>query len=272
MWRHRDRLEQRRKALGLTQAEVAAAIGCRTRTYMRYESGESEPMLRTRPRLAEALGVSMAHLAVLLDGDDAQAPNGQQVPKDLTLLASLEQGAAELRAYEPRTVYALLQTQAYASAVERSDVIPRTEEGVARRVELRQLRQQVLTRQLEPLRFSVILDESVLRRVTGGPDVMAEQLDHLVEVADLPSVDLRVFPFSAGQHPVGASSPFLLLTSHENPAPFMVCLGDRTGLRYIENDDTIASHVVLFNYLIDHALSPTASIDHIRRISKETFR
>jgi transcriptional regulator with XRE-family HTH domain len=43
-------------------------------------------------------------------------------------------------------------------------------------------------------RFFVLIEESVLRNVIGGSDVMAGQLGHLISVASLPSVSLGIIP------------------------------------------------------------------------------
>ena len=43
-------------------------------------------------------------------------------------------------------------------------------------------------------RFLVLIEESVLRNVIGGPEVMAGQLGHLITVASLPSVSLGIVP------------------------------------------------------------------------------
>ena len=43
-------------------------------------------------------------------------------------------------------------------------------------------------------RFGVLIEESVLRNVIGGPEVMAGQLGHLITVASLPSVSLGIIP------------------------------------------------------------------------------
>jgi transcriptional regulator with XRE-family HTH domain len=43
-------------------------------------------------------------------------------------------------------------------------------------------------------RFFVVVEESVLRNVIGGVEVMAGQLGHLISVASLPSVSLGVIP------------------------------------------------------------------------------
>jgi hypothetical protein len=43
-------------------------------------------------------------------------------------------------------------------------------------------------------RFLVLIEESVLRNVIGGAEVMAGQLGHLITVASLPSVSLGIIP------------------------------------------------------------------------------
>lgn len=43
-------------------------------------------------------------------------------------------------------------------------------------------------------RFLVVIEESVLRTVIGGAEVMAGQLGHLITVASLPSVSLTIVP------------------------------------------------------------------------------
>jgi len=92
----RQRLVQRRKALGLTQEELAELVAVGRSTVMRWERGESEPMPSIRPRLARALKVSADLLESLLTVDDqrgdAAAP--RQLP---TAIADFKGRAAELR-------------------------------------------------------------------------------------------------------------------------------------------------------------------------------
>ena len=62
----RDRLAQRRKALGLTQEAPASLLDVERSTVVRWERGETEPLPWIRPRLADALRVSADRLAELL--------------------------------------------------------------------------------------------------------------------------------------------------------------------------------------------------------------
>jgi len=64
---------------------------------------------------------------------------------------------------------------------------------------VRRDRQALLTSE-NAAQFSFVLSESALRRVIGGPKVMAEQLHHLAELSRLPTVDIQVIPFDTLSH------------------------------------------------------------------------
>jgi len=58
-----DVIKARRAEIGMSQAQLAEAADVGTRQIARYESGDSEPGLGVALRLAEALGISLTHLA-----------------------------------------------------------------------------------------------------------------------------------------------------------------------------------------------------------------
>lgn len=270
MGRQRQRLIDRREDLGLTREQVAEVLGINPKTYARCEQGKTMLRVGQRPQLARLLHWSPAELRVALTDDGQVAPpSGQTVPQWLTLYASLEQAASRLWTFQPMTVPALLQTRDYAAAVERIAPVPMTGDVVAERVEMRMARQGVLDREPEPLHLSVVLDESVLHRVTGGPRVMATQLRHLAEVSERPNVELRVLPLDAGVHSA-AFGGFIVLASSGASDPQMVCVEDRTGIRYLEGPHAVDAHVEVFGHMCDYALSPGDSVDVVRTIAKET--
>ena len=278
----RHRLKARREQQGLTQEQLALSIGVATSTYREWERGLSTPRVGFRPRLAERLDVSLVEVDSYLNananangeaegGGAVAAPSGQAVPTWLTLYASLEQGASHLWAFQPMTVHALLQTPAYARAVERVGPRPASDEWVARRVELRLARQGVLIRTPDPLQLAVVLDESVLLRLTGGPVVMAAQLAHLAAMAQQPNVDLRILPLVAGVH-AASFGAFTLLASPGATTAQMACVTDRTGVRYLEGPHAVDAHVEVFDHLCEHSLSLTESVDLIRNIAEERYQ
>jgi transcriptional regulator with XRE-family HTH domain len=56
-------MRARRAALGMTQAELAAAAGVDQRQIRRYEAGQTQPALSVAVAIARALGVSVNELA-----------------------------------------------------------------------------------------------------------------------------------------------------------------------------------------------------------------
>ncbi len=257
----RDRLAARRKARGHTQESLAQALGVTTGTVAHWEQGTSTPGARHRSKLSTELAWTPEHLATVLDGEVA----GHDVPHWLTLYASLEQSAAAVCAWQPYTIHALLQTEGYATAVEAKGPSDDPDEVIAKRVDLRLDRQIALTRGVQ---LSVVLDESVLLRRTGGREVMAEQLDYLATMMRLPNVDVRVLPLDAGVHSA-AFGTFTTLTSAAGAAPFLVCVEHRAGHQYLEDAAAVAAHDRLFNHLREHALDPETSRDVIVSRSKE---
>ena len=109
-----------------------------------------------------------------------------------------EAQARRLRWFEPLIVPGLLQTQRYMRAIlsTRMGATPEElDEAIAGRIE----RQRILGRE-HPPELWVILDEAVLRRPVGGPDMMREQLTYLTEAGRRPNVAIQVVPFGAGAH------------------------------------------------------------------------
>lgn len=111
---------------------------------------------------------------------------------------SYESVASTLRNFEITVVPGLLQTADYAAEAMASASMPA--EKIPRAVELRLERQKLFDR-AEPPETHFIVDESVIRRVVGGPDVMREQLRHLRQLAARPSITLQIVPFTAGLYP-----------------------------------------------------------------------
>src|SRR5262245_47632982 len=58
-----QRLQELRRARGMTQAELSAAAGVGLDSYRKWESGKRTPMLDTAAKLAKALGVTVGVLA-----------------------------------------------------------------------------------------------------------------------------------------------------------------------------------------------------------------
>jgi transcriptional regulator with XRE-family HTH domain len=110
--------------------------------------------------------------------------------------AAVYDRARLFRIYEPAVVPGLLQTRDYALSVLSTSIsffrIPDdAEEGADARVE----RQRVLTH--GDRRFHMLLGEQCLHTNVGGTDIMAAQLERLLELLKLPRMRLGIIPFDA---------------------------------------------------------------------------
>ena len=107
-------------------------------------------------------------------------------------IARVEADSARLRVFHCSIVVGLAQTPAYARAVF-SDGGDITGEDLDRCVAERLDRQRVLDSGRD---ITLLMTEGALRWQAGGPDVMAEQLDHIAEISHKPHVRVGVIPWT----------------------------------------------------------------------------
>jgi hypothetical protein len=108
----------------------------------------------------------------------------------------------------------MLQTKAYARTVMSAVRMQQSASQIDRALELRILRQEVLTRE-DPLKLWLILDEAVILRTVGGAEVMRSQLIHLLEASELPNVTLQVHLLRlSNQRGEPAGCPLLVSQHH----------------------------------------------------------
>lgn len=180
---------------------------------------------------------------------------------------ALEDDAESVRFYASAIIPGLLQAQAYAQEIIRTGfiVVPRGE--IERRVLIRMTRQHVLTRD-NPLKFTAVLDEATLRRHVGGPDVMKEQLLHLMEMANRPNVTLQVLPFARGSHPAMPGA-FSILQFPDVNASDIVFLENMTSDLIIEDEREVHEYGLVFDILCGLALEQDESTTLISQIANE---
>jgi hypothetical protein len=129
-------------------------------------------------------------------------------------------------------------------------------------------RQQLLTQPDAPELWTV-LDEAVLRRPPGGPEVMRGQLEHLLQIADLPNVTVQIVPFDVGPH-AAAGGPFTILRFPEPDLPDLVYLEQLNSALYLDHPDDVIDYVTIMDQLCIQAETGTASKDMLRALLKRT--
>jgi hypothetical protein len=156
----------------------------------------------TNEKVAEEL-LALAREARRTLHDD----HNYDVPREILELIDCESAASNISQFESTFIPGILQTEEYALTVLQyfcgKTSAP---EHVAHLVDLRLSRRDLLTIEDAP-HFSFIIDEAAILRPVGSPAIMSWQLEHLVTVAELPNVSIRVTPYSAGLHP-GIRSSF----------------------------------------------------------------
>jgi transcriptional regulator with XRE-family HTH domain len=178
----------------------------------------------------------------------------------------LEEAATRIRSYEIQFVPGLLQTESYARAVTILGHAHSPAEEIERRVSLRMARKSLL-RGLRAPHLWVVIDEAVLRRPIGGPDIMREQLDYLIDCAAMPNVTLQVIPFQAGGHSA-AGGPFSILRFAEADLPDVVYLEQLTSAIYLDKRETVDHYLAVMERLCLDAFPAEHSTDAISTIAE----
>ena len=127
-------------------------------------------------------------------------------------------------------------------------------------------RQPILV-EANPPSLWAILDEAVLHRQVGGPGVMREQLNHLVEQAQLASVTLQVLPHTAGAHS-GLDGAFDILGFEEPGDPDVVHIEHFTSQLYLERPDEVRRYSQSFDLLRATALGVDDSVAFVAELAK----
>src|SRR5215469_13545205 len=188
-----------------------------------------------------------------------QSYGSSVIPGAYAGLIGLEAEAATIRSYEPELVPGLLQTADYARAIIRAGRPMDTTEEIDQRVEVRLERQEVLTRtDPPPPKVNIVLNEGVLARRVGGPEVMRAQIEHLVRERDRANITIQILPFSTGEHPA-MLGPFYMLTFIDPADTGVVNVEDVTGAHVLERPEEIRAYEEVWDAIQAKAVSPADS-------------
>src|SRR6266568_1211781 len=268
-------LRRLREASNLTTAEAAEAIRATHSKISRLERGRTAARQRDVADLLTLYGVTdeaeRGGLLILARQAGAQGWWQQYsdiLPKWLELYIGLEKAASIIRTYEVQFVHGLMQTEDYARAVILISNAHAPAAEIDRRVSIRMERQRLLTQPGAPDLWAV-LDEAALRRAPDGPKVMLAQLEHLLQIADLPNVTIQVVPFHVGPH-AAAGGPFTILRFPEPDLPDLVYLEQLNSALYLDQPDDVLDYLTVMNQLCVQAETGAASKDMLSALLKQT--
>ncbi|MBD3009158.1 helix-turn-helix transcriptional regulator [Streptomyces sp. 5-10] len=257
---------------GMTLEEAGRLVGISKATVSRYETQEGPVKWPIVDALCREYGASEAERkAVVGLAKDAKRQGwwtsfADSLPESMNLLFTLEDEAVREDHFACLYVPGLLQTRGYTEAVQHASEMRLSAEEIARLVDLRMKRQEILSRP-KPPHLWAILDESVIRRVVGSREVMREQLSHLLRANESPDITLQVLPFAKGAHSAAMGS-FVILGGAE-PSLDVVYVDIHVGSLFMEKDEELERYRVAFDYLRAQALDMASSSALIERVREE---
>jgi transcriptional regulator with XRE-family HTH domain len=250
----------------LTTRQAAKRVGMSIATLNRMENALREITAEDVAALLAVYGVTgpdRARILVLARNANLSGwreTDGDGLPLHVRALTSFESDAARIVNSAMLRIPGFLQTAAYMRTALISVGFPadKREEMVAARLQ----RQQVLVKRTPP-DYVAIIDEAALRRTTGSRELMAEQCQHIIDMAARPNVDIRIIPFDHGSHP-GLDGSFIQLDFTKGES--IVYLELIQSSMFLDAVHEVRPYCETTDSLMKVALSSAESVKFLRRL------
>lgn len=269
-------LRQEREALDISLSKFAPMVDLSKSQLSRIETGQALPKEHELGKILQTLGVKgdrYEELVKLLQGADSiqwlATTLGDQAQQQAAMVAAeaeadwIVDGAALL-------VPGTSQVDGYARAIMSGGIVPRGE--IAASVAMRMGRRDVIdpNRRANPARYTALIDEAVLHRIVGSPEIMVDQLTHLLEVASWPHTAIHVVALDAGWTRL-ASGPFTYLERGEAGTP-IVYLGSRRSTLILHAKEDVTEYRETVDSVLQAAMLEPESAELIAAVRDEMRR
>ena len=191
--------------------------------------------------------------------------------EELRLLIDLEKDADRIRTVRVEVIPALLQCESYVRA-QHAEIEER--DGVDREdfIRARLARQDILDER-EPPTLEFVLSESCLRRVWAPPEIMREQIEHVIRLSKRPNILVKVVPFDLpASRRVAISDTFTLIRvpSPGAAGPLEVAWTEGAGeIRYLDDKKALAAHEASWTRLSNAALRYDETRKFLSQVAKD---
>jgi transcriptional regulator with XRE-family HTH domain len=259
-------LKRHRLTAKLDQEHAAQALACSKAKISRVESGINSAKVAEVRYLLDLYGVTDTEEINRLEWLARNANKrgwwmDYQLPSAKLEYIALETDASYIRTWQPVFIPGVLQTADYTRAlVDATPEItsPGTREAI---VEVRQMRRRKFEE--SPTRFATVIWEPALTTPMPSPQTHADQLAHILTMAEEPSITVQVLPVS--EWSAARSSPaFVALTFGKDPSPESVVLDTLINSVILEDLGDMAIYMHAFDNLRSSALTPERSIAFVR--------
>ncbi|WP_368396395.1 helix-turn-helix transcriptional regulator [Streptomyces sclerotialus] len=248
-----------REQAGLTQEALGRRIEFSKSQVAMVERGDRPPKGKFVPRADEAVGARGALLAAAVE------LHVSRMPYWFEEFADEEARCLALHSYMPLVIPGLLQTEAYARGLFGCHYPALDDEQIEARVTTRLARQRLLQRKPAP-DLAFILEMSTLTRPIGGPQVLKEQLRHVLEVAKLRHVQVQVMPPDRQTH-AGLDGPMVLLYTSDHRQ--LAYVEGQSGSYFVAEQPELGNLFGKYGILRAQALGPEESTDLIEQVVRE---
>ncbi len=272
--RRRLGTELRRLRGNRTLDEVAAETLISTSKLSRLESGQGAPQPRDIRDLLAFYGADRA----TADRVRRWAADGRQqawwteyadvIRESADVFLDFESGASVTRTYSPMVLPGLLQSQAYASELLRTLYPWITPDEVAKHVQVRLRRQEILLSDApDASRLLAVIDEAAIRRALpmGSAGDARDQLKHIRDISQRANVSIRILPFEQGLH-AGVMGRFAIYQFADDIDRDVVHIETHSGDRYLEEQSSVLEYLRLFDAVTQRSLDSSRSRDLLTQL------
>ncbi|MFG3010830.1 helix-turn-helix domain-containing protein [Streptomyces cinerochromogenes] len=235
----------RRKAR-LTQEQFAERASLSVDTVRSIEQGRLALQPDRAEQFDELLGTGGA-LAVVV----AKLPVRDRIVQFAQGLIDHEQEAVSVLSYQSLAVPGLLQTPEYCRAVFDYRYPALGSEAAEQWVQARMDRQLIWQREKPPVGH-FILEESILRRPIGGPEVMREQFRRILNYTQPVHMSFQIMPMDQTPH-AALDGPMVLLETPEHER--LVYLEVQRASFLVDDPDEVSDYYHKYGMLRSQALS-----------------
>ncbi|WP_372351749.1 helix-turn-helix domain-containing protein [Streptomyces sp. KL116D] len=239
-----------RKYAGLTQTELAERLNVSPDKMASIEQGRRPVGMALAVRIDELLDTRRS-----LEVAVSKVPAKEKHPQILADLVEYEEDAVTILSYQTQVVPGLLQTPEYMRAVFDSSYPPlaaeTTEDWVGARID----RQRIWERKHPPAAHFII-EEAVLHKPVGGPDVMRGQYRRILELGRLHCMGVQIMPTEQWPH-AGLDGPMVLLEDPEHD--FVAFIEGHRVSTVLDAPEDVSNLHLKYGMLRSQALSPDRS-------------
>jgi transcriptional regulator with XRE-family HTH domain len=274
--RVRRALRQAREATSISQGDVAKELGWSLSKMQRIEGGEVGVSLTDLRALLQLYGITDEAEIERLRADARisrrqrwliSPEHRKHLSPALRQLIQFEAEATAIKAYQPVLIPGVFQTPAVAKTVLNWNNRAISDENRRVLFDVRMQRRMRTVEDREGPAYQLVLDESVIKRHIGGASVMAEQLEALLYVAELPHISVRLVPFEKSAE-AGLADAFEIVTLSDDEDDAVLYRESYESDRIVHDPTEVLYFRKIFDQIVGVALSEEAT--H-RRIAAEAM-